>query len=234
MSETNDRPRSPIDRAFLNDEPDVGRLLLVRHGQQEWPDPATSSIGDWKDPPLSETGRAQAATVAKYLADQPISAVYSSALKRANDTGRAIAAEHGLDVTVVEPLEEIHFYGKLPADARPVEVLGEIVVEGARERFVRTQRWDSYPESETGAEFRKRVGYSIEGILAAHPGEMVVIACHAGVINAYLADLLDLDVDMFVRPAHASVHRLRFKQERRVVHTLNEHHYLAEQDLLTE
>ena len=230
----NDRPRSPIDRAFLNDEDGVGMLLLVRHGQQEWPDATTASIGDWKDPPLSATGRAQAAAVAKFLADQPVSAVYSSGLLRAHHTGLAIAAEHGLDVTVVEPLEEIHFYGRLPPDVRPVDALGEIVVEGARERFVQTRRWDSYPQSESAAEFRQRVGYAIEGIVAAHPGETVVVACHAGVINAYLADLLGLAVDMFVRPAHASVHRLRFKGTNRVIHTLNEHHHLFDQDLLTE
>ncbi|MEM7324042.1 MAG: histidine phosphatase family protein, partial [Actinomycetota bacterium] len=88
-----DKPRtaSPMDRAFLTDDPEAGRLILVRHGQQQWPDPETATVGDWVDPPLSDLGEQQAAAVAKYLSDEPITAVYSSELKRAFDTGRAIA-----------------------------------------------------------------------------------------------------------------------------------------------
>ncbi len=229
-----ERATSPIDRAFLSSDPDAGTLLLVRHGQQEWPDPETSTVDDWKDPPLSDTGERQAEAVGTYLADHPVSAVYSSGLQRANRTGRAVAAHHGLDVTVVDDLEEIHFYGKLPDGSRPIDVLGELTINGARERFVQTRRWDSYPASESATDFRRRVSYSIEGIAAAHPGETVVVACHAGVINAYLAELLELRVDMFMHPAHASVHRVRFKASQRVVYTLNEHGFLAEQDLLTQ
>lgn len=229
-----DRPPSPIDRAFLSDDPAAGQLILIRHGQQEWPDPETSTVGDWRDPPLSGTGRSQAEAVGKYLAEEPISAIYSSGLKRAHHTGLAVAGHHQLEVTVIDDLEEIHLYGKLPDGVRPVDAMGEITITGARERFVQTRSWDSYPASEPAVDFRRRVGFSIEGIVAAHPGETVAVACHAGVINTYLADQLDLGIDMFFRPAHASVHRVRFKGPQRVIHTLNEHGFLSDHDLLTE
>lgn len=227
-----DQPR-PIDRAFLTDDPEAGQLILVRHGQQQWPDQETSTVGDWIDPPLSELGRKQATAVAAYLAEEPITAVYSSELKRANDTGRAIADARSLGLETIRELEEIHLYGKLPQDARPVDVLGEKIVAGARERFVMTKRWDSYPDSETSATFRRRVGIAVEAAIGDHPAETVVVACHGGVINAYVAEILGVEMDMFYRPAHASVHRIRYKGSLRVIDALNEVAFLRDQGLLS-
>ena len=62
-----------------------------------------------------------------------------------------------------------------------------------------------YPYSESSFDFRKRTVNAIEAILATHEGHRVVIACHGGVINAYLAHLLKLDEDMFFHPAHTAV-----------------------------
>lgn len=223
----------PIDRAFLSDDPEAGMLIMVRHGQQDWPDQETSTVGDWIDPPLSELGRRQAAAVAKYLENDTVTAVYSSELKRAFHTGQAIADRHDLTVETISELEEIQLYGKLPRDSRAADIVGEKILAGARERFVRTKRWDSYPESETSAQFRQRIGLSMEAAIADHPGETVVVACHGGVINAYLADLLGIEMDMFYRPAHASVHRVRFKGTSRVIESLNEQIFLRDQDLLS-
>lgn len=222
-----------MDRAFLTDDPEAGRLILVRHGQQQWPDPETATVGDWVDPPLSDLGEQQAAAVAKYLSDEPITAVYSSELKRAFDTGRAIAETREAPHQVITELEEIHLYGKLPQDSRPSDLLGEKILNGARERFVNSKRWDSYPHSETSAEFRQRVGIAMEAAIADHEGETVVVACHAGVINTYLALVLGLEMDMFYRPVHASVHRVRFKGSARIIDSLNERSYLEEQGLLS-
>ncbi len=228
-----EHPPSPIDRAFLTNDPEAGQLILVRHGQQRWPDPETATVGDWVDPPLSELGEKQAAAVAAYLADEPVSVVYSSHLKRAHATGRAVAEAKEVEQVVIEELEEIHLYGGLPPDTRPSDVLGDKVIGGARNRFVLTRRWDSYPHSETSADFRRRVGLAVEGAIADHPGETVVVACHGGVINTYLADLLGLSVDMFYRPVHASVHRIRFKGTVRAIDSLNEQAFLRDQGLLS-
>jgi broad specificity phosphatase PhoE len=182
-----------MDRAFLTDDPEAGQLILVRHGQQQWPDHQTATVGDWVDPPLSDLGRQQAAAVAKYLAEEPVTAVYSSQLKRAFDTGQAIA---------------------------------EL-------RFIMSKRWDSYPHSETSEDFRRRVGIAVEAAIADHEGETVVVACHGGVINTYLAQVLGLDMDMFYRPVHTSVHRVRYKGSLRVIDSLNEQTFLRDQGLLS-
>jgi broad specificity phosphatase PhoE len=218
---------SPIDRLFLTGATEVTELILVRHGQQVFPDPATATIADWVDPPLSAIGERQATTVGRYLSAKPVDAVFSSQLLRANATGRAIAERHGVEVQVMEDLREIETFRDRPRDARPTEVLGEIVLRGARERFVRHRTWDVYPATERHAEFRLRTANAIEGILALHPGKRVVVACHGGVINAYVGEVLGLDVAMFFRPAHASVHRVLAQDGVRALQSLNETHHLA-------
>jgi broad specificity phosphatase PhoE len=226
-------PPSPIDRAFLTSDPDAGELILVRHGQQQWPDAEHAKTSEWVDPPLSELGREQAEAVGKYLAGETISAVYSSTLQRAADTGRAIAGHHGLEVTEIEDLAEMRLFDRMPGDQRAIDVIGEHAMDGVRERVVQTRRWDAYPYSESSLDFRRRIGYSIEGILAGHPGETVAVACHGGVINVVAAHIFDIDVDFLFRPSHASVHRVRFGSGRRVLETLNEHAFLRVAELLT-
>ena len=60
------------------------RILLARHGETEW-----NRLGRWQghaDPPLNDTGRQQAETLAAQLDDDGIAAVYSSDLRRASET----------------------------------------------------------------------------------------------------------------------------------------------------
>jgi probable phosphoglycerate mutase len=76
-------------------------IFLVRHGQDE--DNAAGILNGHRDRPLTELGREQAAAVAGKLADEDIAVVYTSPLKRANQTGEIIAARLGIPVKV-EPL----------------------------------------------------------------------------------------------------------------------------------
>jgi broad specificity phosphatase PhoE len=216
-----------IDRAFLTYEEEATELILVRHGQQEFPDPAVAKVGDWVDPPLSALGRRQATAIGRLLASERVDAVFSSDLLRARDTGQAIAEHHGLEVRVQHDLREIETFRDLPRDVSPTEAVGELILQGARERFVRLRTWDVYPYTERNDEFRHRTINVIEGILVLHPGQRVVVACHGGVINAYIGEMLGLATAMFFRPAHASVHRVRAHEQTRSLACLNDTHHLT-------
>lgn len=220
-----------MDRAFLTNTPGITELVLVRHGQQDYPkDMARSATSDWIDPPLSDLGNRQADAVGRSMADQEIAAVYASNLERARETGHQIARHHGLDVGVIPELREIELFRDLPEGTQLTDAVDPILLRGARERWIQDRRWDVYPFSETGEEFRHRVLMAIEGIIATHPGERVVVACHGGVINAVTGAILGLKEDMFFRPAHASVHRVTAQDSRRVIWSLNETHHLAAVD----
>lgn len=224
-----------VDPTFLLGVSGVTELVLVRHAKQAVGDNfLAQKVGELHDPPLAEVGQRQAKAVASALAGTGIDAVYSSVSQRARDTAAAIAADAGLDVTVVDGIEEIGFFRDLPPDQTPLEALGEVRFHGFQRHWARTRRWDAWPASESGAEFRSRVIDGLEGVIAAHAGQRVVVVSHGGSINAFVGDILGTNDDMFFTPAHASITRVRAKHDRRVVVTLNElQHLSGPDDLLT-
>jgi alpha-ribazole phosphatase len=83
------------------------RLLLVRHGETE----LQSSLRYWgkTDIELGQVGLHQAEQLRDRLATENINAIYSSELKRANDTAVIIATRHNLRVTTCPELREVDF-----------------------------------------------------------------------------------------------------------------------------
>jgi broad specificity phosphatase PhoE len=225
-------PPTALDRAFLTDIERPTTIVLVRHGEQAVPDPGQSATRErWVDPPLSARGERQAEAVGVGLQPEAIDAVYASPLKRALDTGRAVARRHRLEVQILAELREIELFRDLPEGKSLLEAIDPLLLSGVRERFVRERRWDVYPYGETGDELRHRVVMAIEGIIATNPGSTIVVACHGGVINSYVGSVLKIaDEDMWFRPNHASVHRVVAHGDRRVVRSLNEVHHLRSVD----
>src|SRR4051812_30296951 len=79
---------------------------LIRHGLTEGADGRCCGRLDLK---LSPEGRQQASDLARHLASEPISQVYSSRLSRALDTARILAEPHGLSVQTMDGLAEMNF-----------------------------------------------------------------------------------------------------------------------------
>lgn len=206
-------------RLALLDEGARFEMILVRHGQQ----------GDRMaaDSPLSELGQSQAQTVADHLADEDITAVYSSQLSRAHDTGLAIAGRHDLDCVVDDRLAEIQIGRDLPEGKRMRDVVDEAELKERAAAFVATRRWDTWAHTETGDELRARVGASIDEIRDRHDSGKVVVACHGGVINAIMGRELNVEMDYFFRVAHCSVHRLRVGHDRLVIESMNDTRHLT-------
>ena len=80
-------------------------ILLARHGETDWN--RENRFQGHADPPLNETGRAQAAELAAALIAEPLAAVYSSPLRRAFETAQILAAPHGLEPVPVDALREV-------------------------------------------------------------------------------------------------------------------------------
>lgn len=81
-------------------------LVIVRHGETAL---NAARILQPLDMPLGERGLAQAAAVARRLADAGLEAILSSDLPRALQTAQAIAAVTGLPVEATELLRERDF-----------------------------------------------------------------------------------------------------------------------------
>lgn len=211
------RPRSvDLTNPFLAELNGISEILLVRHGEQHYRDGMTLAEG--VDAPLSPLGQRQAEAIGRRLQDREVSVVYASPLQRAYDTGAAIAAPQGLEPVVLDDLREVDLWGTLPQDQPLRDSLTDDEVRAIYRNAQRTQRWDAYIYGEPMHEFRTRVTKTIEGLIEAHPGERVVVACHGGVIGTYLAQLWGATVDQPCHVHHTSLTTVRaLGAHRRVV-----------------
>jgi broad specificity phosphatase PhoE len=220
------RTRIPavFEQAFLSGAEDVTQVLLVRHGQQDFD--RLGPVGDMIDPPLSDLGRSQAKLVGMHLSTERIDHVYASPLQRALETAREIARHHRLEPVVLDDLREVGIFRDIPPDRTAVDYIGRQLLAGIRQRMIQEKSWDVYPHSEPSHEFRKRVINAIEAIIVTHPNERVVIACHGGVINAYVGHIIGSKYDMFFQPAHTSISIVAGGDGRRALHSLNNVNHL--------
>lgn len=76
----------------------MSTVYLVRHGRT-----ALNAAGVLRgrlDEPLDEVGRTEASALSALFASLDLTEIVSSPLVRATDTARAIAAAHGIDITI--------------------------------------------------------------------------------------------------------------------------------------
>lgn len=156
---------------------DATRLIAVRHGETAWN--VDTRIQGHRDIALNDTGRWQAAQVARALADEPIAAVYASDLLRAHATGAAIAQAAGAPLHAEAGLRERSF-GLLEGRTF-AEIEAELPDEARRWR----QRDPHFaPEGgESLTLLRARVAGITARLAARHLGEQIVLVAHGGVLD---------------------------------------------------
>jgi probable phosphoglycerate mutase len=157
----------------------VTTILLARHGETDWN--RENRFQGHADPPLNETGRAQAAQLATALAAEPLAAVYSSPLRRAFETAQILAAPHGLVPVPVDALREV--------DVGSWEGLTRAEIE---ERFPEQfARWRGYEagweDGESYEEMSRRVIAGLLELATAHEGERILAVSHGGPVRAAYA-----------------------------------------------
>jgi probable phosphoglycerate mutase len=157
----------------------VTTILLARHGETDWN--RQGRFQGHADPPLNETGRAQAAELAAELEGVELAAVYSSPLGRALETAQVVAAERGLEPVAVDALREV--------DVGSWEGLTRAEVEA---RFPeQLARWLDYDQGwengESYEEMGRRVVAALLELAAAHEGERILAVTHGGPIRAAFA-----------------------------------------------
>ena len=171
-------------------------LILVRHARPV----RRENVDGPADPELSEDGISQAKHFAQYMHGEHIDALYSSPLKRAIQTADPLARLKDLHVAIEPGVAEFDQHAN---EYIPVEEL----------KATNDPRWQemingNWSAPEDAAEFSQRVIDALESIINSHRGERVVVTCHGGVINEYLAYVLKLDSRQFFYPNYTSIHRI--------------------------
>jgi len=189
-------------------------LLLIRHGL---PVRVENTDGAPADPPLSVEGRDQAERVARWLADEPIDALYTSPLRRAKETAAPLERLRGLTARVEPGVIE---FDHQESSYVPLEELKATDYEAWRDQM------RGYVEGDA-AHFRGAVVDALERIIGEHPGERVVVTCHGGVINAWTSHLLGLDRVFLFEPLYTGLNRYRASRAgHRTLVSLNESPHL--------
>ncbi len=210
-----------FNRLFRLQTAETTELILVRHAEPDYR--AGRNGKDPFDPPLTERGRWQAMRLAMRLRPLAIDAIYVSTMRRTLETAVFIAAAKDLPMIRMHQLREINLdFSALNGAAADV---GKLAAEVAI-RFLNNPRWDALPGFEPSHQFRQRVMCAMEGILADHPGQRVVVVTHGGVINAYLGMILDRPRDLFFLPEHASISVVRRWRDLSAVQGLNDFAHL--------
>ena len=196
-------------------------VLLVRHGEQQFRE--NIPLGEALDAPLSDLGWKQARAVGERLKDARIGAVYCSPLQRAHNTAIEIARHHGLEPRIDPGLSEIDLWKNAPQDKGLLDLYTRDELVAVYREVAATRRHSAYPYCEDADAFRARVVRAIDSVIDANIGQRVVIACHGGVINAYLAHLLRSAYDHLVSVHHTSITVVRAADTRRELLTINDY-----------
>jgi len=154
------------------------RIDLIRHGETDWN--AQGKYQGRADIPLNAEGRRQAALLAEAMDGESWDGIVSSPLQRAMDTARPIAAAVGLTEIAEDPDLMERAYG---------EAEGLTLSE-------REAKWPGgdWPGLEDWEDVATRAMGALHRVVAAHPGERMLVVCHGGVINSILAVISDGEI----------------------------------------
>ncbi len=167
------------------------RIILVRHGQTEWN--RVERFRGRAELDLDETGMRQAEATARRLAQWPVSALYTSPLKRAMRTAEALGRRLDVTVQTSPGLTDIDF-GLWQ---------GLSLEEAAQQNSAVYARWLESPErvkvpqGESLEEVRARAVAALEDILASHDDETVALVSHKVVCKVLILSVLGLDNSHF-------------------------------------
>ncbi|MDF2692447.1 MAG: Alpha-ribazole-5-phosphate phosphatase, partial [Labilithrix sp.] len=163
------------------------RILLIRHGATTLS--AEDRFAGATDVDLSEEGRLQAMHLGARLADEKISAVYASPMRRTRDTAAAVARPHAIEPLIEDGLREIH-HGRWEGLTRK-EVEQRFTAEYAQ--------WEQDPFTfapeggESGVQVVARALPVLRAIVLRHPSETVAVISHKATIRLAMCLMLGID-----------------------------------------
>jgi len=165
-------------------------LILVRHGETEWN--RGEIFRGRADIDLNKIGKRQAELLGEYLRTLDLEAVYSSPLKRAVKTAKAIAGVHRLDIEFAPDLIDID-YGEWQGLhlSEVKKKYSELYI-----KWVNSPDEVMMPGGESLEDVRKRASRVIEEVVDRHAGTVVVVA-HRVVNKVLICALLGLDNSHF-------------------------------------
>lgn len=163
------------------------RVVLIRHGES---DTTVRRVlgGPRTCTGLSDLGREQAERLRQRLTETgelEATALFSSAYPRARETAEILAPVFGLEIQI-----DAGFGEHDPGPECDGMSFQEFIDEHGMPDWEGDPFGETFPGGETVAAFHHRVGVALSDAIRANTGGMIVVACHGGVIDAGLRQLL--------------------------------------------
>jgi len=169
----------------------VARIVIVRHGRTEWN--RVERFRGRADIALDDVGIKQAEAAARRIKEWPISAVYSSPLRRALTTAEIIAGTMGLNVQEMSGIIDID-YGEWQGLSTE-EVISR---DGSLyARWIKNPDGITFPGGEQFNEVRQRASKAVDTLIQQHSKESVVLVSHKVICQVLVMSLLGLDSSHF-------------------------------------
>lgn len=169
-------------------------IIYVRHGKADFPYDRLY-CDDREDPPLTEEGGRQAENAARLLARDSVDVIYASPMRRTLTTAQAVAEATDAPLRTHEGLKE-----------RPFGIWDGLYFDDiARDFPDEFQAWKRDPIEfvpEGGESIRDhmaRIKGAVDEIVAAHPGELIVVVAHVGPIRMCVTDALCMPLEAYRR-----------------------------------
>ena len=180
------------------------RIIAIRHGETSWN--VDTRIQGHLDIPLSANGRWQAERLASALKDEPLAAIYASDLTRAWETAQYLGRVQGLEVIKEVGLRERgfgDFQGKTFAEI-------EALLPDQSLRWRQRDPDFSPAGGESLVALRSRVISAAQRLAALHPGQLIAMVGHGGVMDVLYraATRLDIQAPRTWALGNAAINRL--------------------------
>jgi len=205
--------------------PGATEVLLVRHGESraataESPFPLVDGHGD---PELHANGREQAQRVARRLAQEPISAVYVTNLRRTVETAEPLCGRLSLTPIVDRDLREVNL-GEWEGGLLRIKAHDN---DPMYQRMIAEQRWDVIPGAESWQALNDRITAALARIASRHADQLVVAVVHGGVIAHILAHATGARPFSFNGADNGSISHIVLVQDRILVRRFNDSAHLS-------
>ncbi|MBS2549626.1 histidine phosphatase family protein [Catenulispora sp. NL8] len=166
---------------------DHTRIWCLRHAESE--NVTAAVAGTVPAAPLTERGHTQAAAAARALADEPISAIYTSTALRTQQTAAPLAAARGIHVHTLPDLAEVGIGG---AEGSTDPAIGRQTAEVLRAWILNEDLAQHVADGETGHDVIARITAAFGRIADRHPGQTVAVVGHTASLTAGLGRLCNL------------------------------------------
>jgi probable phosphoglycerate mutase len=181
------------------------RIVAIRHGETSWN--VDARIQGHLDIPLNDVGLWQAQRAGAALADEHFDAIYSSDLKRARETAKALGQATGCPVQPDTGLRE-RCFGSF--EGRTFHDIEASAPEHARRWRKRDPEFVPDGGGESLHMLRGRIQHTVDRLAAQHLGGQIALVAHGGVMDILyrLATRQDLQAPRAWEPAFLGLYFL--------------------------